>query len=59
MNSGTKDELKGSAHEATGAVKATLGKVTGNSKIEAEGHVEKAAGKAQKKIGEIEKLIDK
>jgi uncharacterized protein YjbJ (UPF0337 family) len=42
-----------------GAVKATTGKVTGDSKLEAEGHVEKAAGKVQKKIGEVEKVIDK
>jgi uncharacterized protein YjbJ (UPF0337 family) len=47
------------AHEVKGAIKATTGKVTGNSKLEAEGHVEKAAGKVQKKIGEVEKVIDK
>jgi uncharacterized protein YjbJ (UPF0337 family) len=33
--------------------------MTGNSKLEAEGHVEKAAGKFQKKVGEVEKVIDK
>ena len=59
MNTGTKDELKGTAHEVEGAIKATTGKMTGDSKLEAEGHVERAAGKLQKKVGEVEKVIDK
>jgi uncharacterized protein YjbJ (UPF0337 family) len=42
-----------------GAVKAVTGKVTGNSKLEAEGRAEKAAGKVQKKIGEVEKVLEK
>ncbi len=57
MNRGTKDELKGTAHEVKGAVKVTVGKVTGNSKLEAEGHVEKAVRKGSRKIGEIEKEV--
>ena len=59
MNTGTKDELKGGAHEVAGAIKATTGKVTGNSKLEAEGHVEKADGKLQKKVGQVENVIEK
>jgi uncharacterized protein YjbJ (UPF0337 family) len=59
MTAGTKVELKGRAHEATGTIKAATGKVTANPKLEAEGHVEKAAGKVQRKVGEIEKVIDK
>jgi uncharacterized protein YjbJ (UPF0337 family) len=55
MKIGTRDERKGTAHEVKGAIKVTTGKVTGNAKLEAEGHVEKAAGKLQKKIGEVEK----
>jgi uncharacterized protein YjbJ (UPF0337 family) len=42
-----------------GVIKATTGKMTGNSKLEAEGHAEKATGKFQKKVGEVEKVIDK
>jgi uncharacterized protein YjbJ (UPF0337 family) len=59
MSESTKIELKGMAHEAKGAFKAATGKVTSNPKLEAEGHVEKAGGKVQRKIGEIEKVIDK
>jgi uncharacterized protein YjbJ (UPF0337 family) len=52
-------QLKGAAHEVEGAIKATTGKVTGNSKLEAEGHVENADGKLQKKVGQVEKVIEK
>jgi uncharacterized protein YjbJ (UPF0337 family) len=59
MSNGTEDQLKGAAHEALGAIKATIGKVTGNSRLEAEGQVEKATGTLQKKVGEAEKFIEK
>ena len=39
------DRIKGAAHEAKGAVKEAVGKVTGDTKIEAEGKAERAAGK--------------
>jgi uncharacterized protein YjbJ (UPF0337 family) len=59
MNPGTKDEFKGAAHEMKGDIKATTGKVTGNSKLEVEGLVEKAAGKVQRKVGKVEKVMEK
>ena len=59
MSTGTKDELKGNAHEVKGAIKATTGKVTGNAKLEAEGHVEKTAVKLQKKVVKLEKVTEK
>lgn len=59
MKNGTKDQLQGTAHEVKGAVKIATGKVTGNPNLEAEGHDEKTAGKVQKKIGQIEKVIEK
>ncbi|MGA9948693.1 MAG: CsbD family protein, partial [Xanthobacteraceae bacterium] len=40
-----KDRIKGSAHEAKGAIKQGVGKVTGDSKLETEGAAEKNAGK--------------
>ena len=40
-----KDRIEGAAHQAKGAVKEAIGKVTGDTKIEAEGTAEKAAGK--------------
>jgi uncharacterized protein YjbJ (UPF0337 family) len=41
MNPSTKDEIKGSIHEAKGNVKQTAGKVTKNPNLEAEGNAEK------------------
>jgi uncharacterized protein YjbJ (UPF0337 family) len=46
-----KDRVEGAAHEMKGAVKEGIGKVTGDTKIEAEGAAEKAAGKVQNAVG--------
>ncbi len=59
MSSGTEDQLKGAAHEVIGAIKATIGKVTGNPRLEVEGQVEKATGTVQKKVGEAERFLEK
>lgn len=46
-----KDRVEGAAHEMKGAVKEGIGKVTGDTKTEAEGAAEKAAGKVQNAVG--------
>jgi uncharacterized protein YjbJ (UPF0337 family) len=46
-----KDRVEGVAHQMKGAVKEGIGKVTGDTKIEAEGAAEKAAGKVQNAVG--------
>ena len=46
-----KDRVEGAAHQAKGAVKEAIGKVTGDAKTEAEGAAEKAAGKVQNAVG--------
>ena len=46
-----KDRVKGTAHQAKGAVKEKVGKVTGDTKTEAEGKAEKVAGKVQNAVG--------
>jgi uncharacterized protein YjbJ (UPF0337 family) len=48
-----KDRIEGAAHEAKGAIKETIGKVTGDTKTEAEGAAEKAAGKVQNAVGGV------
>jgi uncharacterized protein YjbJ (UPF0337 family) len=45
------DRIKGAAHQVKGAVKEAAGKVTGDTKTEAEGAAEKAAGKVQNAVG--------
>ena len=52
-----KDRVKGTAHQVKGAVKEAVGKVTGDTKIEAEGAVEKAAGKVQSTVGGMNRQI--
>jgi uncharacterized protein YjbJ (UPF0337 family) len=46
-----KDRIAGAAKQAKGAVKEVIGKVTGDTKTEAEGAIEKKAGQAQNAIG--------
>jgi len=48
-----KDRIEGAAKQAKGAIKETVGKVTGDSKTEAEGTADKAAGKVQNTVGGI------
>ena len=45
------------SHEVKGAVKEAAGKITDNPKLEAKGKVEKIAGKAQGKVGEVKKVL--
>jgi uncharacterized protein YjbJ (UPF0337 family) len=46
-----KDRIVGVAHQVKGAVKDTIGRVTGDAKTQAEGAAEKAAGKVQNIVG--------
>jgi len=57
MKSSTKDKVKGTFHDAKGKAKEMAGKITDNPKLEAKGKAEKIAGKAQKKIGEVKKVL--
>ena len=46
-----KDRIEGMAKQAKGAVKDAAGKVTGDTKMQAEGKAEEAAGKVQNAAG--------
>ena len=46
-----KDRIAGVGHQIKGAVKETVGKITGDAKTQAEGSAEKAAGKVQNALG--------
>ncbi len=46
-----KDRIAGAAKEAKGEVKAAIGKLTGDAKLQAEGGADKAAGKIQNAVG--------
>ena len=59
MQDSTKDKIEGTAHEAKGGVKEKIGHATNNPDLEAEGKGEKAGGKFQKKVGDVEKVLEK
>jgi uncharacterized protein YjbJ (UPF0337 family) len=51
--------MVGKAHEVEGTVKETAGKIVNSPDLKAEGHDERVAGKVQKKVGQVEKVIEK
>jgi len=59
MKSSTRDEAGGKLHQVKGKIKEIAGKVSMNPDLEAEGQDEILAGKAQEKIGQIEKVVGK
>jgi uncharacterized protein YjbJ (UPF0337 family) len=59
MTQSTKDQVAGTLHKATGAVKEKVGKVLNSPDLTAEGQDEKLAGKIQKKVGQVEKVFEK
>jgi uncharacterized protein YjbJ (UPF0337 family) len=48
-----KNRIAGSAKEARGAVKVTIGKATGDAKLQADGRADKIEGKIQNAIGGV------
>lgn len=58
MKSSAKDQAKGSAHELKGKIKEKVGRATNNPNLEDEGTGEKVGGKVQKKIGQVERVLE-
>jgi uncharacterized protein YjbJ (UPF0337 family) len=52
-----KDRLKGMGNKTKGEVKKAAGEMTGDEKLEAEGHVDKAKGHVQQKTGEAKDRV--
>jgi uncharacterized protein YjbJ (UPF0337 family) len=52
-----KDRVAGRAKKTKGSVKEAIGKVTGDSKTQAEGSAEKTAGQAQNAAGGIKDTV--
>jgi uncharacterized protein YjbJ (UPF0337 family) len=59
MKPSTEDQVKGTVHEVKGTIKEKAGQLTNDPDLEGEGIGEKIAGKVQKKIGQLEKVIEK
>lgn len=54
-----KDQVKGHVKEVEGKVKEVAGKLVGNEKLEIEGRVDKAVGKAQSAYGDLKNAVEK
>lgn len=59
MKSSTKNQAKGKLHEIKGAAKETVGRITNDPDLEAEGTVEKTLGTVQKKAGRLVEVFEK
>ena len=54
-----KDRIEGSANQAKGAVKETIGKATGDAKLQTEGAADKMKGKVQNAVGGLKDALKK
>lgn len=59
MAQSTKDRAEGSFHEMKGKLKEKAGQISNDPQLADEGTDEKVGGKIQRKIGEVEKVLEK
>jgi uncharacterized protein YjbJ (UPF0337 family) len=52
-----KDRIAGAAKEIKGSVKQTIGKATGDTKLEADGRDDKVEGKVQNAVGGLKDAL--
>ena len=52
-----KDRIEGSAEQAKGKIKEVAGKVTGDSKLQADGKADQVAGKIQNAVGGLKDAL--
>lgn len=55
VKNSTHDRVEGTAKQARGKTKIAAGKIAGSARLKAKGHTDVAEGKAQKRIGDMEK----
>jgi uncharacterized protein YjbJ (UPF0337 family) len=59
MKPSIENQIAGKVHEVKGTVKEKAGQLTNDPDLEGEGIGEKIAGKIQKKIGQVQKVVEK
>ncbi|MGA7189677.1 MAG: CsbD family protein, partial [Candidatus Acidiferrales bacterium] len=59
MKSATENEITGQVHEVNGKIKEKAGELTNNPDLEADGIIERIAGKIQNKIGRVARAVEK
>jgi uncharacterized protein YjbJ (UPF0337 family) len=55
----SKEGIQGATQKGVGAVKESIGKATGNRKLQAEGVVDKAIGAAKQGVGKAKDALRK
>ena len=55
---GVENNIKGAGNDAKGRVKDAIGGLTGDEKLQAEGKLDRAKGKAQDIVGDAQRKID-
>ena len=58
MKSSTKNQATGTAKTIAGKIKSAAGKLVGNPRLEAAGQADQVEGRVQKKLGQIERVLD-
>lgn len=59
MKSSIRDKVEGAGHEVKGTVKEGVGRLSERPRLEAEGRIEKIAGKVQRKRGQVKRVFEK
>lgn len=59
MKSSTQDKAEGTGNQLKGKIKEHVGKAVGDPNLRDEGRADQAAGKVQKKVGDVKKVFDK
>ncbi len=52
-----KDRIKGAAQKIKGSIEKTVGRLTGNKKLERDGTVDKAVGSAREGVGKAKDAV--
>ena len=52
-----KDRIEGAAKQAKGAIKKAVGKVVGDTKLQAEGEADQVEGKVQNAVGGLKDTL--
>ena len=54
-----KDRIAGAAKEIKGSIKQTIGKMTGDAELQADGKADKVEGKVQNAVGGLKDALKK
>lgn len=59
MKPSTENEIEGKLHEVKGKIKEKVGRLTNDPDLEGAGTGEKIGGIIQKKVGQVQKVVEK